>query len=55
VDDPRKRELYREENVPRKKVSIILKSSPNPRSIQEAIDILGRAGYMIQKLDSLGG
>jgi len=51
----RKRELYREENVPKKKVSIILKSSPSSRSIQEAIDILGRAGYMIQKLDSSGG
>jgi transposase len=51
----RKRELYREENIPKKKVSIILKSSPSPRSIQEAIDILVRAGYMIQKLDSPGG
>jgi hypothetical protein len=51
----KKRELYCEENIPRKKVSITLQSPPKPRSIQEAIEILGRAGYNIQKLDSPGG
>jgi transposase len=51
----KKRELYCEENLPRKKVSISLKSPPTSRTIQEAIEILGRAGYMIQKLDSNGG
>lgn len=51
----KKRELYSEENIPSKKGSISLKSSSHPRSILEAIEILGRAGYMIRKLDSSGG
>jgi transposase len=51
----KKREVYCEENVPKKKVVITLKSSRNSLSIQEAIEILARAGYMIQKLNSSGG
>ena len=51
----KKQELYCEENIPQKKASFSLKSTPNPRSIQEALEILKKAGYMIQKLDSTGG
>lgn len=51
----KKREFYCEENVPKKKVSISETSSPTIRTIKEAIEILGKAGYLIQKLDSTGG
>lgn len=51
----KKQELCCKENIPQKKVPFSLKFSPNPRSIQDAIKILRRAGYIIQKLDSTGG
>ena len=51
----KKQELYCEENLPRKKVSMSLKATPHPRAIQDAIEIPGRAGYVIKKLDSSGG
>jgi len=40
----KKQELYCEENIPQKKASFSLKSTPNPRSIQEALEILKKAG-----------
>ena len=50
-----RQELYCEREIPQKKFAPLKNSSPIPRSLQEAIEILGKAGYVIKKLDSSGG
>lgn len=49
-----RKELYWEDNLRQKKVTVRIKLSNEKREVQQAIEILSRAGYMIRKLDSAG-